>query len=178
LSAASKLAWVEKELAGFEAADKYHYLNEMELSGADLHGTQSIPAADQLFREGLEFKNYPAWPADKKAKLIVALQKFRTIITDYPMSDKVAGAAFRMGEIYEGFYYQDPVRAVQCYERCWQWNPKTEYPAKFNAAKLYDEKLMNRAKAVELYNLVVLEDSNPDHVKYALKRIKALTGQP
>jgi hypothetical protein len=82
-----------------------------------------------------------------------------------------------MGEIYEGFYFQDPVRAVQCYERCWQWNPKTIYPAKFNAAVLYDEKLMNRAKAVELYNLVVLEDSNPDHVKQALKRIKALTGQ-
>ena len=174
---ATKLAWVEKELAGFMTADKFHYLNEMELSGADLRGTQSIPAADQLFKEALEFKNYPAWPDIKKEKLVLALQKFRTIITDYPTSDKIAGAAFRMGEIYEGFYFQDPVRAVQCYERSWQWNPKTEYPAKFNAAKLYDEKLMNRAKAVELYNLVVLEDSNPDHVKYAVKRIKELTGK-
>ncbi len=175
---ATKLAWVEKELAGFEAADKYHYLNEMELSGADLHGSMSIPAADQLFREAMEFKSYPAWPDIKKEKLRVALQKFRTIITDYPMSDKIAPAAFRMGEIFEGFYYQDPVRAVQCYERCWQWNPKTEYPARFNAAKLYDEKLLNRAKAVELYNIVVLEDSSKDHVKYALERIKALTGKP
>jgi len=175
---ATKLAWVERELAGFASSDKFHYLNEMELAGADLHGTMSIPAADQLFKEAMEFKNYPAWPDIKKEKLIVALQKFRTIITDYPMSDKIAASAFRMGEIYEGFYYQDPVRAVQCYERCWQWNPKTEYPAKFNAAVLYDEKLFNRAKAVELYNIVVLEDSNPDHVKQALKRIKALTGKP
>jgi tetratricopeptide (TPR) repeat protein len=176
---ATKLAWAEKELADLNGMEKYHYLSEVELAPADLRPVASITAADLLFKEGLEFKNYPAFPPEKKEKLRTALTKFRTIITDYPMSDKIDDAAFRMGEIYEGWYFEDPVRAVQCYERCFQWSPRTEYPAIFNTAKLYDEKLMQRDKAVELYNKVIqqqqtYQNQKPEHVDFAVRRLTEL----
>jgi len=82
-----------------------------------------------------------------------------------------------MGEIYGGWYCEDWARAVQCYERCWQWDPETQYAARFNAAKIYEERLKNRIKAVELYNAVLLKSRNPDEVNQARDRIKALTGK-
>jgi len=183
---ATKLEWVDKELGEFNGITKYHYLSELELASADLRPVSSIAAADQLFKEGLDFKNYPAFPPEKKDKLRVALDKFRTIITSYPNSDKIDDAAFRMGEIYEGWYFQDYTRAVQCYERCFQWNERSEYPAVFNAARLYDQKLMQRDKAVELYNMVVrlqqkYQNQKRESVDEAVKRLnelKAPMGRP
>jgi len=173
-----KLQWAEKELAELIGIDKYHYLSEVELAGPDLKPIASVSAADLLFREGIEFKDYPAFPREKRGKLKTALQKFRTIIADYPTSDKIDDAAFRMGEIYEGWYHQDYARAVVCYERCFQWNPRTQHPARFNAARLYDQKLMMRDKAVRLYNLVVQESQNTQHVDEAMRRLKELSARP
>jgi len=172
---AFKLDWLHSEINAFNKIPKVQYLGVAELAGPELRPMRRIPAADQLFREGINYKDYPAFPPQKKDYLKLALEKFQTIIEKYPDSDKIDDAAFRMGEIYGGWYFEDWTRAVQCYERCWQWNPKTDYPAYFNAAKIYDEKLRNRVKAVELYNRVVAESNNPDLVKQASERIKTLT---
>ena len=172
---AFKLEWLHSEINAFNKIPKIQYLGVAELAGPELRPMRRIPAADQLFREGVNYKDYPAFPPQKKDYLKLALEKFQTIIEKYPDSDKIDDAAFRMGEIYGGWYFEDWTRAVQCYERCWQWNPKTEDPARFNAAKIYDEKLGNRVKAVELYNRVVAESNNPDLVKQASERIKTLT---
>jgi len=173
----TKIQWVQSEIAGFAAIPKVRYLIAAELAGPNLKPTQNIEAANQLYQEGLDFKNYPAFPPGKKDYLKTALEKFRTIIEKYPQSDKIDDAAFRMGEIYGGWYFQDYARAVQCYERCWQWNPDTEHPARFNAAKIFEEKLKNRAKAVELYNEVIAHSKNEDIVRQAQERIRALTGR-
>ena len=174
---ATKLDWVNSELAAFEQVPKIQYLGVAELASPNLRPTRRIEAADQLYAEGIQYKDYPAFPPGKKDYLKTALQKFQTIIEKYPNSDKIDDAAFRMGEIYSGWYFQDYTRAVQCYERCWQWNPRTEHPALFNAAKIYDEKLKNRAKAVELYNRVLTESANENLKNQAMSRLKALTGK-
>jgi len=174
---ATKLDWVNSELAAFEQVPKIQYLGVAELASPTLRPTRRIEAADQLYAEGINYKDYPAFPPGKKDYLKTALQKFQTIIEKYPNSDKIDDAAFRMGEIYSGWYFQDYTRAVQCYERCWQWNPRTDHPALFNAAKIYDEKLKNRAKAVELYNRVLAESANENLKNQALSRLKALTGK-
>ena len=174
---ATKLNWVNSELAAFEQVPKIQYLGVAELASPTLRPTRRIEAADQLYAEGIQYKDYPAFPPGKKDYLKTALQKFQTIIEKYPDSDKIDDAAFRMGEIYSGWYFQDYTRAVQCYERCWQWNPRTDHPALFNAAKIYDEKLKNRAKAVELYNRVLTESANENLKNQAMSRLKALTGK-
>jgi len=175
--AAYKFQWTQAELDALSRVPKTQYLSVTEIAGPELRALRSIPAADQLFTEGVHYKNYPAFPPGKKDYLKIALEKFQTIVEKYPESDKIADAAFRMGEIYGGWYFEDWARAVQAYERCWQWDPKTQNPALFNAAKIYDEKLKNRAKAVELYNRVIAESTNEDLVKQSRERIKALTGK-
>ncbi|MBE3070944.1 MAG: hypothetical protein IMZ66_11980 [Planctomycetes bacterium] len=172
-----KIEWVNSELAAFEKVPKVQYLIVSELAGPGLKPTRRIEAADQLFTEGTDYKNYPSFPPAKKDYLKQAIQKFTTIIEKYPESDKIDDAAFGIGEIYSGWYFEDWARAVSSYERCWQWDPRTPYPAVFNAAKIYDEKLKNRVKAVELYNRVMAESKNEDLVRQAQERIRALTGR-
>jgi len=172
-----KIEWAASEMAAFEKVPKIQYLLVAELAGPDLKPSRSIEAADQLYTEGLHYKDYPAFPPGKKDYLKVALEKFQTIIEKYPQSDKIDDAAFRMGEIYGGWYFQDFARAVQSYQRCWEWNPESEHPALFNAAKIYDEKLKNRVKAVELYNRVVAETADEGKINEAQNRLKALTGR-
>ena len=174
---AVKTQWVDAELEAFNQIPKTQYLGVAELAGPNLKPLKRIDAADQLFMEGISFKNYPAFPPAKKDYLKTALDKFQTIIEKYPESDKIDEAAFRMGEIYGGYYFEDWARAVECYQRCWQWNPKTPLPAILNAAKIYEDKLKARDKAVELYNRVITESQDPDQVKTAQEHLKALTGK-
>jgi len=173
----SKIQWVSSEIQGFQNTPKPRYLLAAEIAGPDLRPSDRIEAADQLYTEGLHYKNYPAFPPEKKEYLKIALDKFRTIIEKYPQSDKIDDAAFRTGEIYGGWYFQDYARAVQAYQRCWQWNPDTEHPARFNAAKIFEEKLKNRAKAVELYNEVIAHTKDEEKATQARQRIRALTGR-
>jgi TolA-binding protein len=173
----TKTEWIESEIDAFNKVPRTQYLAVAELAGPNLRPTRRVEAADQLYKEGMNYKEYPALPPGKKDYLKVALQKFQTIIEKYPDSDKIADAAFRMGEIYGGWYFQDWGRAVQSYERCWQWDPKTPYPALLNAAKIYDEKLKNRLKAVELYNRVIAQSPDENMRKEAADRIKAITGK-
>ena len=181
-ASAVKLEWINSELDGFEKVPKIQYLTVAEMAGPNLRPIRRIEAADLLYEDGMQSKNYPAMPfpmsnPGKDAYLKKALEKFQTIIEKYPESDKIDDAAFRMGEIYGGWYFNDFARAVECYQRCWEWNPKTELPALLNAAKIYDEKLSNRTKAVELYNRVLSETPNEEWQKEAADRIKALTGK-
>jgi len=172
-----KLEWANAELEAFEKVPKVRYLTAPEVAGPDLRPRRRIAAADQLYEEGLHFKNYPAFPPGKKDYLKIALKKFQTIIERYPESDKVDDAAFRIGEIYGGWYFEDWARAVLAYQRCWQWNPGTDHPARLNAAKIYEERLKNRIKAVELYNAVLRKAKDPEQAAKARERIKALTGK-
>ena len=174
---AYKIEWIDSEIAAFDKVPKIQYLVVAELAGPNLKPVRRIEAADQLFEEGMNYKNYPAFPPGKKDYLKTALDKFSTVVEKYPESDKIDDAAFRMGEIYGGWYFQDWARAVGAYERCWEWDPQTTYPALFNAAKIYDEKLKNRGKAVELYNRVVAEGTDPELTKQAVERLKALSGK-
>jgi tetratricopeptide (TPR) repeat protein len=177
-----KLDWANSEFDALVKVPKIQYLGVAEIAGPELRPLRHIDAADKLYEEGMQYKNYPAMPypmsdPGKDVYLKKSLEKFQTIIEKYPDSDKIAAAAFRLGETYGGWYFNDYARAVQCYERCWQWDPKTPLPAVFNAAKIYDEKLKNRAKAVELYNRAMTESNDQDLVNQSRDRIRALTGK-
>jgi len=172
-----KIDWATSEMTALGSVPKIQYLVIAELAGPDLRPSRSIEVADQLYAEGVQYKDYPAFPPAKKEYLKTALEKFHTIIEKYPTSDKIDDAAFRMGEIYGGWYFEDWARAVGSYQRCWEWNPKTEHPALFNAAKIYDERLKNRVKAVELYNRVIAETTDEGRVNEAQNRLKALTAR-
>ena len=93
-------------------------------------------------------------------------------------TDKIDDAAFFAGEIYKE-YFNDNLRAVQYYQRCWEWNPQTDHPARFQAAVVYDYRLHDRDRALELYQQVLEhEQSNRSNVRWSVDRIKQLTDNP
>src|SRR6185436_17987379 len=76
---------------------------------------------------------------------------FQEVLTKYPQSDKISDAAYMLGDIYESKAYKHYGRAAQYYERCFQWNPRTQYDARIRAARIYDKQLHERPRAIELY---------------------------
>ena len=84
--------------------------------------------------------------------------------------------AFMLGDLYESKAYRQYYRAVEYYQRCYQWNPKTSHEARIRAARIYDKHLRNRGKAIELYREVTTHEVDPRRKQEAEKRIAELSG--
>ncbi|MFQ5592384.1 MAG: hypothetical protein ACE5HE_14585, partial [Phycisphaerae bacterium] len=70
---------------------------------------------------------------------------------------------------------QEPI-AVKWYERAWTWNPETPLAPRFQAAVVYDYRLHDRDRALELYHGVVNhETTHKTNVRFASRRIHELT---
>ena len=96
------------------------------------------------------------------------------VITDYPTSDKIDDAAYRAGQIYE--HFKDYQIAAVYYQRTFQWDDNTPYPARFKAAYVLDKHLHMRKEALAVYRLAVLRESRYEgNTEYARKRILQIT---
>src|SRR5262249_25366634 len=102
---------------------------------------------------------------------------FQQILTNYPQSDKIDDAAYQLGDICESKAYRQYRRAAQYYERCFQWNPNTQFDARIRAARLYDKYLQERSRAMELYKEVITHETDPKRIAEAQKRITDLSGK-
>jgi tetratricopeptide (TPR) repeat protein len=108
------------------------------------------------------------------AKLRQALGVFNEVIQKYPSSDKIDDAAYHAGLIYE--HLKDYELAAVYFQRTFQWNEATPYPARFRAAQVMDQKLRMRKEALALYKLAVEKESRyVENTEYAQIRIKALS---
>lgn len=177
-----KAVWAERELADLKTVKTYRYLVDAETPGAKLVPRDSIPEADALYEDGMNYARqggYRGVPLVYNTKTLKkALEKFNKVLADYPTSDKIDDAAFYAGEIYKE-YFNDNLRAVQYYQRTWQWNPETEHPARFQAAVIYDFRLHDRDRALELYQQVVqYETRNRSNLRFSTRRIQQLTENP
>ncbi len=174
-----KLEWAQKELSSLNSIPRYNYIVEAAVAGPDLKASVSIAEADLLYGEGVALENKAEqFVVIKSNKLLrQALDKYNEVIKKYPSSDKIDNAAFKAGRIYE--YFKDYPIALVYYQRAYQWDPQTPYPAKFKAAYILDDKLHRRAEALELYQQAVKELKSPDeHLiwkEYARKRIADMT---
>ena len=173
---ATKLAWAKKELISLDRIPKYKYLMPAETVDANLRATDSIIAADELYAEAEKlYKEAGALIViSDNAKLRDALAMFNKLIVTYPTSDKIDKAAYRAGRIYE--HFKDYEIASVYYQRAFQWNPETTYPARFKAAYVMDRRLHKRAEALVLYKLSVEKEAGyENNTKYAKRRIATLT---
>lgn len=171
----TKRVWAEKELASIGQIAQYQYLTPWGSGSADLRGINSYEEADILFNDAMRLYTEAGGLLiiTDDNKLRMALNKFNQLVSDYPSSDKIDDCAYRAGRIYE--HFGDPEIAVICYQRCFQWNPETSFPARFRAAKIFD-RLSDRDKALTLYRMAVqLESQYADNVEYAQERIWRLT---
>ncbi|OQY04733.1 MAG: hypothetical protein B6I25_06585 [Planctomycetales bacterium 4572_13] len=173
---ATKLQWAQTELKTFDQMVRYQYLQPAEWVPENLAATDSIEEADALYGEakGLYNESGAMIIVTNKAKLQQALGLFNQLIQQYPTSDKIDDAAYKAGRIYE--YLKNYELAAVYYQRAFQWNEATTYPARFRAAKVMDKKLRMRSEALTLYKLAIVKESRySDNVEFAKERVAALS---
>jgi len=170
---ATKLRWAQRELASLV---QYRYLMPAEAVEAGLAATDSIEAADVLFEEAMQIYRDARRLVviDDDDKLRAALRKFDEVITDYPSSDKIDDAAYRAGWIYE--HFKDYEIAAVYYQRAFQWDENTPYPARLKAAYVLDKFLHMRKEALALYRLACEKESRyVGNTEFAKRRILEMT---
>lgn len=178
---AQKQGWAAYELDGLRGVRRFHYLMDAEVPTQTLTATDSIEQANAMFDKGLELmkRGGHGIPAVyRKDRMIEAAEVFRNLITTYPSSDKIDDAAFFCGEIHKEYLAGQEEIAVRWYERSWMWNPDTPHPARFQAAMVYDFRMHDRDRALELYQAIAQNPAaDPANARFAARRIRKLTGK-
>jgi tetratricopeptide (TPR) repeat protein len=168
--------------ARFDAVRTYEYFLNAQIPGPDLRPTVVNPEADALYDQAMKLYSqgkgilhtFVTTDYDKERQ---ALGMLRELIEKYPHSTKIAMAAYYIGEIYKEYFNED-VLAVHWYERAWQWDPNIPKPARFQAATVYDLRLMQKPEAIECYRgALEYEQFNKSNCDFARKRLRDLEQQ-
>jgi tetratricopeptide (TPR) repeat protein len=167
--------WAEEELLQYHRIAKNAYRLELDVPPPTLQAAYNIPAANELFRKAMTYKD-KGWGTDyidnqRRAEIL-----FQQLLTSYPQSDKIADTAYQLGDIYESRAYKQYKRSAVYFERCFQWNPNTQFDARLRAARVYDRNLNERGHAVDLYREVVTHETDPKRIQEAQKRLTELSG--
>lgn len=171
-----KSLWTKRELELLGQAPQYTYIPAGQIVSENLAAIDTIPAADELYAQADDLYMTARLLAliGDKPKLRQALSKFNEIINKYPTSDKIDDCAYKAGIIYQTF--GDYKLAATYFQRAFQWDPATPYPARFKAAYLMDRYLGMKTKALELYEYAVENEGKYDaNVEYANDRIRYLS---
>lgn len=174
-----KLQWAKEELKALNRMPQYNYIIEAGVAGPNLRASTAIPEAEYLYNDAMRL--------EKRAKRFViiadnnllrlALDEYNRLIRKHPSSDKIDDAAYRAAGIYE--HFEDYTIAVLYYQRTYQWDRDTIYPARFKAAYVLDQKLHRRAEALQLYQQFVKtpkwKTQNKKRREFVEKRIKDLS---
>jgi len=168
-----KLRWTEDEIKQFHRVPKHAYVLDLDVPGPGLRAEQNIPAANDLYRRALEYKDrgFGSDYVDNQIRAELLLQQ---LINQYPTSNKISDAAYQLGDIYESKAYRQYRRAEAYFERTFQWNANTQLDARLRAAKLCDKALNERARAIELYKAVLNHDTDPKRTQEAQRRLNEL----
>jgi len=180
-----KLKWAELEREELSYVKPYQYLMSATIPLEGLRPQASIAEADALYEEGLKLmkKGGHGVPALYNRRIMKqALNKFHTLLMEYPTSDKIALAAWWAGYIHKEYFYDlaqnvdDNEIAVQYFERAYTWDPNIPQQARFEAATVYDFRLHDRERALKLYQDVIEKETFvKSNVDFAHKRIRQLT---
>jgi tetratricopeptide (TPR) repeat protein len=172
----TKGQWAQNELRTFNQMVRYMYLSPAEVAPANLQARDVIDAADELYEQGRDLyrRGGGGMPIVNEPLLREALQYFNQIIALYPTSNKIDDAAYHAGRIYE--HLKNYELAAVYYQRTYQWNDLTPYPARYRAAVLLDQRLKMRSEALTLYQLAVERESRyASNTEFARQRIAELS---
>ena len=172
-----KLKFVTRVRERFDPVRTYMYFFSAEAPPENMKPVNVIPAAEELYSKALSiYKNGSALPLlANYNKQRQALRLFLTITEQHPTSTRSPLSAFYIGHIYRE-YFNENVRAVMWYQRAWKWDPRIQIGARFQAAVVWDYRLQNREKAMELYQDVLkYEFEDLSNRTFASRRITELT---
>lgn len=171
-----KQRWAQDELRALDRMPQYRYIIDAEVLPPALQASERIPAADELYLDAMATQREaePIGILKDEELLRVALDKYNQMIRRYPTSDKIDDAVYRMAGIYE--YFRDYEIALLCYQRAYQWDPDTPYPARFMAAQILDRRLHRRDEALKLYQEAVIKEAKfTDWKNLGERRIRELS---
>ena len=171
-----KLTWARTELQALDRIPQYRYVLEPQVLPADLKATAKIQAADDLYAKAVDTERRAGvLPVLKDEELLrAALTQYSELLSQYPTSDKIDDVAYKMAGIHE--YFRDYTIALQFYQRAYQWDPATPYPARFKAAAILDHRLHRRAEALQLYQEAIVKEAQFTDLKAnAERRIQDLS---
>lgn len=183
----NKANWARSELNDFQRIKPYRYVNDSESPQAGLKPRESIAEADKLYAEAHELMKkgghrVPIFYSDTTMRQ--ALAKFKELVEKYPTSDKVAEAAYYIGELHKEYNHErDNIIAVEWYQRAVEWDPDLNHPAWSHAAHVLDFRMHEREKALEWYQKVLEKEEGKKgaaflgNIACARKRIKQLTDE-
>lgn len=170
---AERARWTEDELRQYHRVPKQAYRLELDVPPPTLRAAYNVPEANELYRRAMTYKDR-GWGNDHVDNQRRAELLFQQILTSYPQSDKIDDAAFQLGDIYESRGYRQYRRAAAYYERCFQWNPNTQFDARLRAARLHDWQLNERPRAVELYREITTHETDQKQIQEAQHRLADL----
>jgi tetratricopeptide (TPR) repeat protein len=168
--------WAETELLHFHRVPKNAYRLELDVPPPNLQSNQNIPEANSLYIRAMAFKDKGLGNTyvDNQHRAELLLQQ---LLTNYPQSDKISDAAYQLGDIYESSAFKQYHRAAAYFERCFQWNPKTQLDARLRAARLYERSLSERNHALEIYKEITSHETDPKRIEEAYRKITELSGR-
>lgn len=172
-----KLNWAKEELRSFDRMPRYRYIADATIMPESLKAGERILKADELYIDAVDTQREaePIGILKDQDLMRVALEKYNQLIREYPTSDKIDDAAWKAAGIYE--YFNDFETSLLYYQRAYQWEPDTPYPARFHAASIMDKRLHRRDEALGLWQEALLRegDKYSEWKMYAEKRIKELS---
>lgn len=172
----TKRRWAENELKTLKQMVQYRYLSPGEYVTQDMKAVEKSEGADALYKQAqqLYLESGAYFIITNEAKLRQSLRLFNQLMKDYPNSTRIDEAAYKAGRIYE--HFKDYELAAVMYQRCFQWNENTSFPARFRAAYLLDQRLKMRKEALALYKLSAQKEARyEDNTEYAKRRITELS---
>lgn len=172
-----KARMIHTALARFFREETYLFLHRVEVPPETLEPCKIIPRANELYDRALAMYEQGArsFPVVDYPRQRQALGMFLRLVRQYPRSTRIASAAYYIGKIYSE-YFREPYLAVQWYIRAWTWDPYLPFPARYEAAVLCQEKLGEKAKALELFRESLdHEQAYEANCKDARERIQKLT---
>lgn len=167
---------VDQEVKDFSSSRKYRYQNWEDVLPFNLNPTENIREAQLLYRDAEEQAN-SVNPIGREQRLREAAETLRSIIQKYPNSNVIDKAAFKLGEIYEQLGGPETQRAARFFTYSFMWNPKTDLPARYRAARIYDTKLHMYNWAAWLYKLSATDSTDKDIQKKSAARLAELKKQ-
>ncbi len=168
----SRLKKARKELKALNKVPVNKYLTASE-EITEIIPFKNIEDANILFQDGKTYaKSHNI--VNRKAKLKSAEARFKKIIDDYPKSDKVDDAAYELATIYESRYFKDYEAAAFYYVKCYKLNDKTDKPARFKAAQIYDKHLKDYKKAIKNYRKALKHNKDEAYRFTAKTRLEQL----
>jgi TolA-binding protein len=168
--------WAEDELLNYHRINKQAFLLQMDLPPPTLKPATNVPQANQFYMQAMKYKD-KGWGTDfvdNQRRAEILLQK---ILTEHPQSTKIADAAYQLGDVYEGKAYKQYRRAAAYFERCYQWDTKTNTDARIRAARLYEKQLNDRTKAAQIYKEIITHETNERYIEEAKARLQEISNR-